>query len=51
MTDRRTRHLPVLGGQRTVGVISMGDLGQWIISAHEVMVEQFNNDIMGRYPA
>jgi CBS domain-containing protein len=51
MTDRRIRHLPVLDGQRVVGVISMGDLVQWIISAHEVMVEQLNNYITGRYPA
>jgi CBS domain-containing protein len=51
MTDRRIRHLPVLDGQKVVGVISMGDLVQWIISAHEIMVEQLNNYIMGRYPA
>jgi CBS domain-containing protein len=51
MTDRRIRHLPVLDGQMVVGVISMGDLVQWIISAHELMVEQLNNYITGRYPA
>ena len=51
MTDHRIRHLPVLDGQTVVGVISMGDLVQWIISAHEVMVEQLNNYISGRYPA
>jgi CBS domain-containing protein len=51
MTERRIRHLPVLDGPTVVGVVSMGDLVQWIISAHEVMVEQLNNYIMGRYPA
>jgi CBS domain-containing protein len=51
MTERRIRHLPVLEGQRVVGVISMGDVVQWIVTAHEVMVEQLNNYIMGRYPA
>jgi CBS domain-containing protein len=51
MTDHRIRHLPVLDGEVVVGVISMGDLVQWIISAHEVMVEQLNNYITGRYPA
>ncbi|HTT22354.1 MAG TPA: CBS domain-containing protein [Candidatus Sulfotelmatobacter sp.] len=51
MTDHRIRHLPVLGGQTVVGVISIGDLVQWIISAHQVLVEQLNDYIMGRYPA
>jgi CBS domain-containing protein len=51
MTDHRIRHLPVLDGQRIAGVISTGDLVQWIISAHEVMVEQLSDYISGRYPA
>lgn len=51
MTDHRIRHLPVLDGQTVVGVISVGDLVQWIISEHEVMVEQLQNFITGRYPA
>jgi CBS domain-containing protein len=51
MTHHRIRHLPVLDGQTIVGVISTGDLVQWIISAHEVMVEQLNDYITGRYPA
>lgn len=51
MTDRLIRYLPVVDGQTVAGVISMGDLVQWIISAHEVMVEQLHNYITGRYPA
>jgi CBS domain-containing protein len=51
MTDHRVRHLPVLDQQRIVGVISTGDLVQWIISVHEVTVDQINNYISGRYPA
>src|SRR6202167_5525490 len=51
MTDHRIRHLPVVDGQAVAGVISIGDLVQWIISAHEGMVEQLNNYITGRYPA
>jgi CBS domain-containing protein len=51
MTDHRIRHLPVLDGQTVVCVISVGDLVQWIISEHEVMVEQLQNFITGRYPA
>jgi len=51
MTDRLIRYLPVVDGPTLAGVISMGDLVQWIISAHEVMVEQLHNYITGRYPA
>ena len=51
MTYHRIRHLPVVDEQRIVGVISTGDLVQWIISAHELMVEHLNNYITGRYPA
>jgi CBS domain-containing protein len=51
MTNHRVRHLPVVDEQRIVGVISTGDLVQWIISAHEVIVEQLNGYITGRYPA
>jgi CBS domain-containing protein len=51
MTDRRIRHLPVVEGQKVMGVVSIGDLVQWLLSAHEVMVDQLNNYITGRYPA
>jgi CBS domain-containing protein len=51
MTHHRIRHLPVLDGQTIAGVISTGDLVHWIISAHEVMVEQLSDYITGRYPA
>jgi CBS domain-containing protein len=51
MTAHRIRHLPVLEDQKAAGMISIGDLVQWIISAHEGMVEQLSNYISGRYPA
>ena len=51
MTDHRIRHLRVLDGGSVVGVVSIGDLVEWIISEREVMVEQLNDYITGRYPA
>jgi CBS domain-containing protein len=32
MTDRRIRHLPVVAGQRLLGVVSIGDMVKWRIA-------------------
>ena len=47
MTERRIRHLPVVAGDRVIGLISIGDLVQAIISDQQREIEQLENYISG----
>jgi CBS domain-containing protein len=50
MTTYRLRHLVVVENSRLVGMVSIGDLVNWIISAQEEMIGQLHSYISGNYP-
>jgi CBS domain-containing protein len=47
MTEHRIRHLPVVEGKKLIGIVSIGDLVNWIISAQNSAIEQMEQYIAG----
>jgi CBS domain-containing protein len=51
MTERRVRHLPVLERSKIIGIVSIGDLLKWVISAQDAAIDHLEKYITGSYPA
>jgi len=51
MTRHHVRHLPVLEGGKVVGIVSIGDLVNWIINVQRITITQLRNYISGERSA
>ncbi len=47
MTEKRTRHLPVLDADKLIGLVSIGDLVKSVIDEQQHVIEQLEHYISG----
>ncbi len=47
MTEHRVRHLPVVDKESVIGIVSIGDLVNWTISAQDAQIAQMEQYIAG----
>jgi len=51
MTSSRVRHLPIMDGEKMVGLVSIGDLVNWIIGVQSNAIDDLERLVTGSYPA
>lgn len=49
MTERRVRHLPVMDGDRLVGIVTIGDVVKSVITQQKHTIEHLERYIRGSY--
>ena len=47
MTDKHVRHLPILEGERVIGLISIGDVVREMMAHQRTIIEQLHSYIAG----
>ena len=47
MTENRVRHLPVVESNKVHGIVSIGDVVNWVISAQDAAIAQMEQYIAG----
>jgi CBS domain-containing protein len=51
MTENRVRHLPILEGNKMVGILSIGDLLAWLITAQRNTIDNLERYVTGDFPS
>jgi CBS domain-containing protein len=47
MTERQFRHLPVMESENLTGIVSIGDIGKWVIFEQRTMIHDLEGYITG----
>ena len=50
MTEKRVRHLPVMDGERLLGLVSIGDITHLLLKANEIEAENLRRYVFNDYP-